>query len=59
MRACPHPAPKPRTAAQLRAQAEFGGASLGWNDLTEEQRDAWCGSARRSAAIPAAASPGP
>jgi hypothetical protein len=32
---------RPRTNAQLQAQAHFGGASLGWNDLTEEQRDAW------------------
>ena len=32
---------KRRTAAQRHSQAEFGDASLGWNDLTDEQRDAW------------------
>jgi hypothetical protein len=32
---------KPRTIAQLQSQAHFGRASLGWNDLTDEQRNAW------------------
>ena len=32
---------KPSTAAQRRAQSDFGAASLGWNYLTDEQRDAW------------------
>jgi hypothetical protein len=32
---------KPPTAAQRQAQTDFGAASLGWNDLTDEQRDAW------------------
>ena len=35
------PLRKRRTAAQLRAQGEFGSASLGWNNLTDEQWDAW------------------
>ena len=36
------PIKKPRTAAQLRAQGEFGGASFGWNDLTDAQlEDLW------------------
>ena len=35
-----HPT-KRRTASQRRAQSDFGDASLGWNALTDEQRDAW------------------
>jgi hypothetical protein len=35
------PPGKRRTAAQRHSQSEFGDASLGWNDLTDEQRDAW------------------
>ena len=37
-----HVPPRKRpTAAQRESQSAFGTASLGWNNLTEEQRDAW------------------
>ena len=36
------PLNKRPTAAQRQSQSAFGSASLGWNNLTEEQRDAWC-----------------
>jgi hypothetical protein len=32
---------KPRTAAQLRSQSDFGAASARWDYLTEDQRKAW------------------
>jgi hypothetical protein len=35
------PARKHPTDAQLDSASAFGKASLGWNDLTDDQRDAW------------------
>ena len=32
---------KPRTAAQLTSQSDFGAASARWDYLTEDQRKAW------------------
>jgi hypothetical protein len=53
------PPTKHRTTAQLRAQSAFGGASLGWNQLTEEQREAWCAAAKMVRSHPRSGQSGP
>jgi hypothetical protein len=50
---------RPRTAAQRHAQSAFGGASLGWNDLTDEQRDAWRAAGKKVRSHPRGAQSGP
>lgn len=50
---------KPRTAAQRRAQAAFGGASFGWNNLTDEQYDAWRASGKKTRSHPRGGQSGP
>lgn len=53
------PPTKRRTAAQRRAQSAFGRASVGWNVLTEEQRDAWCVFAKTVRSHPRGGQSGP
>ena len=53
------PPRKPRTDAQLQAQAEFGDASLGWNDLEEEQREAWRAHGKKVRSHPRGGQSGP
>ncbi len=50
---------KPRTDAQLRAQTEFGDASLGYNHLTDEQRHAWCAYGKKVRSHPRGGQSGP
>lgn len=54
-----HTRTKPRTAAQLRSQSAFGGASLGWNELTDEQLDALCVSGKKVRSHPRGGQSGP
>jgi hypothetical protein len=35
------PVTKPLTDAQVQSASDFGAASIGWNGLTDEQRDDW------------------
>ena len=53
------PPTKRPTAAQRRSQSAFGGASLGWNDLTDQQRDAWCELAKTVRSHPRGGQSGP
>ncbi len=53
------PATKSRTAAQCCASSDFGRASLGWNGLTEEQREAWCEFSKKVRSHPRGGQSGP
>ena len=53
------PSRKPRTAAQLRSQSDFGAASAGWNYLTADQRRAWRDYGRKVRSHPQGAQSGP
>ena len=50
---------KPRTAAQLRSQSDFGAASARWNYLTEDQRKAWRAYGRKVRSHPQGGQSGP
>src|SRR5208282_1941195 len=50
---------RPRTAAQSRASSDFGRASLGWNGLTEKQREAWCEFSKKVHSHPRGGQSGP
>ena len=55
-----HTPPRKRpTAAQLRVRFEFGGASLGWKTLTEEQRGAWRARGKKVRSHPRGGQSGP
>jgi hypothetical protein len=55
-----HVPPRKRpTAAQRQSQSAFGSASLGWNNLTEEQRDAWCEFSKKVRSHPRGGQSGP
>ena len=47
------------TAAQRHSQSAFGTASLGWNYLTDEQRDAWRAYAKKVRSHPRGGQSGP
>ena len=53
------PSRKPRTAAQLRSQSDFGAASARWNYLTEDQRKAWRAYGRKVRSHPQGGQSGP
>jgi hypothetical protein len=53
------PATKRRTAAQQQSASAFGSASLGWNDLTDEQLDAWRASGKKVRSHPRGGQSGP
>ncbi len=53
------PARKRRTAAQHRAAKDFGRASLGWNNLTDEQRAAWRARGKKTRSHPRGGKSGP
>jgi hypothetical protein len=50
---------KRRSAAERRAQGEFGSASLGWNEITEEQRYAWRAGGKKVRSHPRGGQSGP
>jgi hypothetical protein len=55
-----HVPPRKRpTAAQRQSQSAFGSASLGWNNLTEEQREAWCEFSKKVRSHPRGGQSGP
>ncbi len=53
------PVRRRRTTAQRRSQSYFGRASLGWNSLTDEQRDAWRARGKKTRSHPRGGSSGP
>jgi hypothetical protein len=54
-----NPLTKRPTAAQRRAQSDFADASLGWNTLTDEQREAWHAYGRKVRSHPRGGQSGP
>jgi hypothetical protein len=50
---------KPRTAAQLTSQSDFGEASARWNYITEDQRKAWRAYGRKVRSHPQGGQSGP
>jgi hypothetical protein len=53
------PLRKAPTTLQLLARSHFGDASLGWNDLTDEHRDAWRASGKKVRSHPRGGQSGP